>query len=235
MEFIKYIIEARALRSVSALGKMDVEDVADSVYLHILALQTMKGDPKQASEAMKYAKNTIKNFRFDSIRSSSTDLHNWLAVLMNPDKFSDKIGELGKTNVPELQLRTYLRNVASGKVDKNFDNRFLLNLERSLGISNSQYKSVRRLAGNWDKLRDSDKKLATTRLAQALRRKIPNSDMKQSFEKFSKVSKTPRIPTGIKYVAGIAAAAYIGSKIGHALTGGAGDVDKYRNNSRSDK
>ena len=89
---------------------------------------------------------------------------------------ADKIGPVGRANVPVHQLRRYLRDVASGKSNPNFDKQFLMSVERNLGIRNAQYSATRRLLSDWNRLYGSERKMGTTRLLQAIRAKSARSD-----------------------------------------------------------
>ena len=124
------------------------------------------------------------NSGFDNIRTTGTDLHNWVSVMNQPERYADKIGPVGRANVPVHQLRRYLRDVASGKSNPNFDKQFLMSLERNLGIRNAQYSATRRLLSDWNRLYGSERKMSTTRLLQAIRAKSARSDLRGPYEQF---------------------------------------------------
>ncbi|SVD21403.1 uncharacterized protein METZ01_LOCUS374257, partial [marine metagenome] len=133
MGFITELFESKALRNQRGLGNMSAEQVAENVYMNILSLQAMRNDPSSMKIAQNYAKKTMMNPGFDNIRTTATDLHNWVAVLNQPDRYAETIGPVGRSSMPVLQLRQYLRQVASGRVNPNFDKQFLMSLERKLG------------------------------------------------------------------------------------------------------
>jgi len=235
MGFIKDLYESKALRNQRGLGKMNAEEVAENVYMNILSLQAMRHDPSSMRLAQDYAKKTMMNSGFDNIRTSATDLHNWVAVLNQPERYIDTIGSVGRSTMPVMQLRQYLRHVASGKLNPNFDKQFLMQLERGLGIRNAQYSATRRLLSDWNRLYGSERKLGTTRLLQAIRAKSSRSDLRNPYEKFMRqggyeitdainperapIKKVAWGKEALK-IAGIAAGgAYLGHKIGRALSG----------------
>ena len=150
MEFIKELYESKALRNQRGLDKLDAEAVAENIYMNILSLQAMRHDPNSMKLAQEYAKKTMMNSGFDNIRTTGTDLHNWVSVMNQPERYADKIGPVGRASVPVHQLRRYLRDVASGKSNPNFDKQFLMSLERNLGIRNAQYSATRRLLSDWN-------------------------------------------------------------------------------------
>lgn len=183
MSFIKELTEARALRTQRGLN-LSAEQVAENIYLSVLSLQAMRYDSNTASQAADYARRTLQHQDFSNIRSTGTDLHNWVAVFSNPSRYEAQIGPVGRANMPVLQFKRYLRDVVKGKSDPNFEKQFLLSLERKLGVSNGQYSAMRRMLGDWNRLYGSERKASSTRLMQALRAKTPRSDLRGSYEGF---------------------------------------------------
>ena len=184
MGFIKELHESKALRNQRGLNNLDAEAIAENIYMNILSLQAMRHDPNSMKLAQEYAKKTMMNSGFDNIRTTGTDLHNWISVMNQPERYADKIGPVGRASVPVHQLRRYLRDVASGKSNPNFDKQFLMSLERNLGIRNAQYSATRRLLSDWNRLYGSERKMSTTRLLQAIRAKSARSDLRSPYEKF---------------------------------------------------
>ena len=184
MGFIKEIYESKQLRNQRGLGGMSANDVAENIYLNILALQTMRNDPTSMKIAQEYAKKTMMNSGFNNIRTTGTDLHNWIAVLNEPHRYVDVIGDVGRRGIPIMQTRQWLRQVASGNVNPNFDKQFLMSLERNLQVSGPGYSATRRLVSDWHRLSGQERKMGTTRLIQALRTKSPNGDLRSPIEKF---------------------------------------------------
>ena len=235
MGFIKELFESKALRNQRGLGHLSAEQVAENVYMNILSLQAMRHDPNSMKFAADYAKKTLMNPGFDNIRTTATDLHNWVAVLNQPERYADTIGAMGRASMPVMQLRQYLRHVASGKLNPNFDKQFLTQLERGLGVRNPQYSATRRLLSDWNRLYGSERKLGTTRLLQAIRAKSAQSDLRGPYEMFVRKGgyelkdaiNPEKMPRGkiswgkeaLKLAATAAGGAYLGSKIGHALSG----------------
>jgi len=222
MGFIKDLTEARALRTQRGLN-LSAEQVAESIYLTVLSLQAMRFDPSTAAQASEYARKTLQYQDFSNIRSTATDLHNWVAVFSNPERYANQIGPVGRASMPLLQFKRYLRDVAQGKANPNFDKQFLMSLERNLGIRNGQYSAVRRLLSDWNRLYGTERKQGTTRLLQALRAKTPKSDLRGPYEGFmrkggyeDKSAKDPE-KTGISTPAKIALATAGGYVVGKGI------------------
>jgi len=242
MEFIKNIFESKALRNSKQIN-MSAEEVAESVFMNILSLQAMRNDPNSMKFAQEYAKKTLAYPGFDNIRTTGTDLHNWVAILNQPERYADKIGPMGRASMPTLQFKNYLRQVASGKVNPNFDKQFLMTLERNLGIRNSQYSATRRLLSDWNRLYGSERKLGATRLLQAMKAKSARSDLRSPYESFVRkggyeikgVDNPEKVRAGggaWGALAAFGAGALIGKGIARKITGGplkghADDYEKY--------
>ena len=240
MEFIRNIFESRALRNAKQIN-MSAEEVAESVFMNILSLQAMRNDPNSMKFAQEYAKKTLAYPGFDNIRTTGTDLHNWVAILNQPERYADKIGPMGRASMPTLQLKNYLRQVASGRVNPNFDKQFLMNLEQKLGVRNAQYSATRRLLSDWNRLYGSERKMGATRLLQAMRAKSARSDLRGPYETFVRkggyelkdvhnpeTGKGPK--SGWGTLAAIGAGYALGKGIARAMTGGApkGVGDDYK-------
>ena len=250
MAFIKELFESKALRNAKQIN-MSAEQVAEAVFMNILSLQAMRNDPNSAGIAADYAKKTLAYPGFDNIRTTGTDLHNWVAILNQPERYADKIGPVGRATMPTLQLKNYLRQVASGKSNPNFDKQFLMTLERSLGVRNPQYSATRRLLSDWNRLYGSERKLGVTRLLQAMRAKSARSDLLGPYETFVRkggyelkdaknVEKVRGGGGGWGALAALGAGYLAGKGLARAITGGApkgvGDDykpgGKYYNNSQ---
>jgi hypothetical protein len=230
MEFIKNIFESKALRNAKQIN-MSAEEVAESVFMNILSLQAMRNDPNSMKFAQEYAKKTLAYPGFDNIRTTGTDLHNWVAILNQPERYADKIGPVGRATMPTLQLKNYLRQVASGKSNPNFDKQFLMTLERNLGVRNPQYSATRRLLGDWNRLYGSERKMGATRLLQAMRAKSSRSDLRSPYETFVRkggyevkdVNNPEKVRTGggsWGALASLGAGYLIGKGIARKITGG---------------
>ncbi len=228
MNFIKELTEAKALRTERGLN-LSAEQVAENIYLSVLSLQAMRNDPNTAGQAAEYARKTLQYQDFSNIRQTGTDLHNWVAVFNNPSRYEAQIGPVGRASMPILQFKRYLRDVAQGKSNPNFDKQFLMSLERNLGVSNGGYSAVRRLLSDWHRLYGSERKTSSTRLLQALRAKTPKSDLRGSYEGFMrkggyelKGAKNPEQSNKgwVSTAAAIGAGALVGTAIGKFMKSG---------------
>ena len=118
----------------------------------------MRSEYETALFAQRYAKRTINHGRFDHPDLNNTDLYQFLNVLRDHD------GQIGKSlnhqDANELfwhevhftgnTAAQLLKQMSQGHYDGTAARRLLMQLEQQLHITNSNYRSVRRLAGEWD-------------------------------------------------------------------------------------
>ena len=92
--------------------------------------------------------------------------------LINPN---NKI-QNNKISLPDQKIKVFLRQIMTGRPVLN-PSAFFLALERGLDIQSSNYRSVRRLAQDWDRLNGMQKSLVVTRMLQFFRSKALRSEL----------------------------------------------------------
>lgn len=185
LPFIEELLETKVLRSTDDLQNRSSHDLADLIFLTVLALNIIKYYNNTFSS--NYARGTTMFHGFDGIRSAGTDLHNYIAVVDNVDRFREKLKKPSAVlSVPKLQLTTHLNTIGRGIInDRN--NGVLLALQQELKITNSNYKSIRRLVQDWHRTMPKEKAHAITRLLQAFKFKAPNADIFKPLEAVAKM------------------------------------------------
>jgi len=199
-EFVKELSEAKLFRNPTKLKNASIGDLADNFFNAVLGLEILKHtDPKAAQ---KYAQQTLAYGNLNGWRSSGSDLHNMAHLLINNRQYSNKLDIDRVVTVPELQFKTYLRNLSQGKIDRNFDRKFILNLQKGLGINSPGLKSARRLITDWDRALPNEKQLAATRVYMGLQHNLQQSDMWAPFTRTIKrnklLVKDANVPKSIK-------------------------------------
>lgn len=199
MEFLQDLSEARLIgRSKNGLKKFSAKDIADLLFLHICALQIMKHEFLGLPEAQKYVKKAGSLINFDNFSSSRNELYVLLHVLFGknagPQQALLKDQEASQLFLDRLTInmqftRKYLRLILAGKDDPAFERRYLLMIEKDLKITDSYYRSIRRLVMTWPKQPRSTRKLVMTRLLQVMRTKGRRSEMMGLLEWLSKQEK----------------------------------------------
>jgi hypothetical protein len=84
--------------------------------------------------------------------------------------------------IPTLAVKRYLRTLDD-------DYQFLNKLEKSLNVSNNDYRNLRIAISDYLNLNSSRKKIVVTRLLQAVRNKLSGTDVSRKVEEFSQKQK----------------------------------------------
>lgn len=218
-EFLQELSEARLFRNPARMQEIFTGELADNFFNAILAIQTIKKtNPKLAQ---KYAQQTLQSGTIDGWRSSGSDLHNMAFILKNQDRYEGRLVNDRHVSLPYLQFMGWLRNMSQGRDDKTYDRKFLLRLQRDLGIVSPGLKSARRLVADWEHALDTEKKLAASKIFQGMRHDLQASDMYAPFYKTvrSKDLLLKDIPEkqGIPFAARVGIAAAAGYMLGKKL------------------
>lgn len=215
-EFIRDLSEARVFRNPANLPNVGLSNIAQNFFNATLALQIMRYEnPKLAK---KYAQQTLSN-GLDGWRSSGSDFNNMAQILLNPERYSEKINIDTQITVPELQLKTWLRHIAKGTADETADRRFFLALQRRLGVDSPGLISARRVAADWSRSLSSERTQATARVYRGLSHDLKQSDLFTPFARIASKqgatdnTKSGGIPLWAKLAAAGAGGYYLGKKI----------------------
>ena len=183
--FLQYVAEGRVVRRQSDLSRYTFQEICEKIYLSFLTLALLKNFGSTRKFAKSYTAQTLTYGTFDRVRSTANDLHNMLAVVVGDPSITDKLANKNvaralrqRQSVPVLAVKRYLRTLED-------DYAFLSNLESSLGISNSDYKNLRRAISNYVDLDSDRKRVTATRLLQALRAKLPGTDLQKQAQQFA--------------------------------------------------
>ena len=199
MEFLQTLSEARLFGgSRTGLSRYNAKEIADLLFLHLIALQILKNDFYGLPKAQDYVRNSGNLVTWDDWSSARNEIYVMLHVLFGKRaekarltlKDQEESQEFLKhININWPYLRKFLRLVLSGQSDEAFERRFLLDLEHDLKINNSYYRSLRRLASTWNQQSESNKRLVMTRLLQILRTKARRSELLPVLEWVSRQEK----------------------------------------------
>ena len=190
MDFIRDIHEARLTRNANNLKALTYTDCCERTFLTILILEVLREYPTYLIAAQKYAKQSSQFDLYKNFRINGTDLYNFLYFLTSDEgieKLKDPEAARAmkeNTNIPVMAINRYLKEIASGKSPSNVTN-FLIKLESSLKITNSDYKTIRRAVSNYRELTTDQRKKAVSRLIIAARAKLRTADIIDEFEKLA--------------------------------------------------
>lgn len=184
--FMKYVAEGRVVRRPGDLQRYTYQEICEKIYISFLSLSLLKNFNLTKSWAKLYARDTISYGTFERVRYTANDLHNMLAVVDgDPDvvqKLANKNTAMAlrqRQNIPTLVIKRYLRLL-------NDDYVFLTALEQALGITNTDYKNLRRAIADFTSLDGRRKKVTVTRLLQAVRAKLSGTDISRKVGEFAR-------------------------------------------------
>ena len=187
--FLKYVVEGRIVRRPGDLQRYTFQEICEKIYLSFLGISLLKNFSQTANWVKSYSRETITYGDFDKVRYSANDLHNMLAVVDGDSAITQKLSNKNaalalrqRLSLPTLAVKRYLRML-------NSDYEFLASLERSLQIKSTDYKNLRLAIASFNTLDGRRKKVAVTRLLQAVRAKLSGTDIARKVEEFSKKQK----------------------------------------------
>jgi hypothetical protein len=246
------ITESRLLPNLSRLSRYSARDVADLAFCYMLALHMCRQEFETAPWVRSYAQLTQDAHDWSHTNLNKTDLHqflnvliaqphNWLSYMKDSDASALLLHEI---HVHADVMHRFLTNLHALNFDPELSGRLLMQLERDLKITTSNYKSMRRIMSDWhlDHVDTEAKRLVMTRLLQALRAKAMGGDVISKLERLSRERKweithacdpetgrncdgtgsatTPKKPSLLKQLAvgaGLGVGAYL---LGKAIFGG---------------
>jgi hypothetical protein len=178
------------------INEFTAKDVTELAFLYLISLHVMRIEYETALFAQKYARKTSSHSNFMSVDRINTDLYQFLHMMSDQDGGmssalqNQNLNELFWKNVKvnQSQIRKFLINIASGEYNEREQSRLLLQIETQLHITVPNYRSIRRISADWNspKVSSEMRKLALTRLLQALRSKARRGDILLELEKLAK-------------------------------------------------
>jgi len=180
-EFIGTLCESRLIRNRNEVSKYTSKDAADLAFLYMCTLTLLNYEFAFAPSAVEYAKRTKSHGNYKSFRTGGNDLYMLLCMTIGElaNEISDDASSLfkRKVSVNETDVRQFMNAIVSNKTDVNFYNQKLFKIEKQFGITNAQYKAIRRMLGDWPSLDHQQRSMVVTRLLQALRARARNSEL----------------------------------------------------------
>jgi len=184
--FLKYVSEAKVIRRHSDLERFTFTEVTERIYISFLALTLLRHFDQGKAFTKAYADQTMAKGTFDQVRMINNDLANMLAIVAGDPDITKKLKNKNQAQamrqrqpVPIMQLRRYLRTWEEPY-------KFLTHLERALGITDANYRNLRRAIADYSNLGDKTKKQATDKLLQLLKNKLSGTDLHRQIQHLSK-------------------------------------------------
>jgi len=190
------IAESMLLPNLSRISKYSARDVADLAFCYMLALHMCRQEFETAPWVRLYATTSLSVNGWHMTNLNRTDLYQFLTLLIsqtptwthnlrNPDA-SDLL--LKQVSLGSHNVERFLHNLQHVSFDPELSGRLLLQMERDLKITTSNYKSMRRILTDWhlDHVDTEAQRLVMTRLLQVLRAKAAQGDVVQKVNALSK-------------------------------------------------
>jgi hypothetical protein len=181
MKFIQELNESRLYRRLIQVDGKHINDIAERLFEHLLALQIMCNiDMNLAS---KYAERIMNQQQFDGFRVSQPDLFNLIVLVLRQEQYSHLIDIDASVGLPELRLRRNLRYIANGKFDNNDYSYMMLMLQRRFEKLPKMLIALRRQISDWENINPREHKIIIRRLLWQMREKGIQSDFYQVLSK----------------------------------------------------
>ena len=184
--FLKYVSEGRVIRRHSDLQRYTFPEVTERIYLSFLALSLLRNLLQSKPFTKMYADQTMAKGTFDQVRMMNNDLANMLAIVSGDPDITKKLKNKNQAQamrqrqpVPVMAIRRYLRTF-----EEPF--KFLLQLERSLDITDANYRNLRRAIADYHNLDSKTKQKASAKLLQLLKNKLPGTDITRKVQEIIK-------------------------------------------------
>lgn len=175
MSFLQEIIESRMIRKVERLSGHNVQELANKLFEHLLALQVLSNVDRTA--AARYSQQIMRGQDFSGFRQSLPDLYNLVVFLTNQDRFKDKIGSDSSVVVPELRLKRVLRSLQNGSFDNEDFSHLMMILQRRFPNLSGRHANLRREISDWRRLTKAQQLDVWNKLRILMRETDINSDL----------------------------------------------------------
>jgi hypothetical protein len=174
MKFIQELDESRMYRRLGQLEGKHVNDIAERLFEHLLALQIFCNEDR--ARASRYADWIMRQQQFDGFRNSQPDLYNLITLVLRQDQYSHILDTDDTIGIPELRLRRNLRQIARGGFDNNDYSQLMLMLQRKFDRLPKILISFRRQISDWKNLSSNQRTQTIRRLLTQMREKGMQSD-----------------------------------------------------------
>jgi len=183
MEFLQELNESRMYRRLKQLEGKTINDIAERLFEHLLALQVLAY--VKPSVASMFANKIMSQQQFDGFRTSMPDLFNLISLILKQEQYSHIYEPDSSIGLPELRLRRNLRAIGSKNFDNNDYSQMMLMLQRRFSPLPNQLITLRRHISNFSQLDPGKKRSVVTRLLLQMREKGQQSDFYQLLAKLN--------------------------------------------------
>lgn len=189
MKLIQSLSESHMLSSHTSFRRYSGRQIAELVYLHVIALRILACEPLSAQFGADYAAKSIRYLGFSKWYQNATDLHLLIYALMSED-VDLKMPEASQTfretlYFDENELRYWMKDIAHHHISEPRTRKLFLHMDGQFQIKDGSMKAIRRLVQDWTHNSIRQKQLAMTRLLQMMRVRARQSDLLVMLEKLA--------------------------------------------------
>jgi len=181
LKLINEFTESAQYRSTHAFKQTTARVVCDHAFMDMIGIWITLNEFETAPWATTYAQRTGMYNGFTTFRQASTDLYLNLHAInqSRTDLLSSDADSalLSKATIDIPSIIRYLRLAKSNTLTPVMVRTTLQRLEQSLYIEDSNYRSVRRIAQNWQSANTSQKRTVLTRMAFFYRMNARRAEM----------------------------------------------------------
>jgi hypothetical protein len=189
MKFLQSLSESQLLSSTTAFRKYSGRQIADLVYLHIIALRILATEPTSKEFAADYATRSVRYMGFGKWYQSATDLHLLIYALLDEHvdlKMPESSQEFRQSlYFDENAIRLWAKDIARGHINEARTKKMFLHLDGEFQMKDTSMKAIRRLVQDWPHVTVRQKQLSMTRLLQMLRVRARRSDVLVRLERLA--------------------------------------------------
>ena len=189
--------ESKIFQSPSNVSKYTYRNILDYTFLYLVIFQILRDEPEFSDFVQKYVRDVLKHGNnFNYYKRTQNDFYHFMHILTG--RFNDDVVEnLKPSNDKNLLIKnqriqlneiiSYLNNIRYGRPrQESVENRFFLKLESDFLITNSNFRSVRRLVRDWEDKDYEQRSFVITRILLELRNKLFRSELLKPLEELSK-------------------------------------------------
>ena len=165
------------------MGRYTFPEITERIYISFLALTFLRSTDQGKAFTKMYADQTMAKGTFDQVRMMNNDLANMMAIVTGDPDITKKLKNKNQAQamrqrqpIPVMAVRRYLRTWEEPY-------KFLTDLERALGITDANFRNIRRAIANYNKLDSKTQKKATTKLSQLTNSKLAGTDIHRQVQK----------------------------------------------------
>jgi len=159
------------------LKRYTFPEVTERIYLSFLALSLLSQVKETLPFTKAYADQTMAKGTFDQVRMINNDLANMMAIVAGDPEITKKLKNKNQAQamrqrqpVPVMALRRYMRTW-----EEHYKN--LSMLERSLNITDANYRNVKRAVANFNNLDTKSQRQTIDKLKHMTQDKLPGTDL----------------------------------------------------------